>query len=185
MIRFLIALLIFLTSLPAFAKDTPLEQIKQAVFKNAKTQISARGFPQYDNNRVENLHALYSYPIVDDRAIVRFDSNHYMVTFDSEKNYKTCYVFNNDGTLVYADFLVYPPFIKSFADLQNRQIKSENTYPYYVYRHDSRGYLVGVWYIKQYSAYFFSKDRNLLEKCDDFYCSDARTNQRIGERYYF
>lgn len=185
MIRFLIAFLIFLTSLPVFAKDAQMEQIKQVIFKNAKMQISPSGFPQVDAHRVENLHALYSYPIVDDRSIVEFDSNHYMVNFDSEERYKTSYVFNNDGTLVYVDFLVYLPCIKSFADLQNRQINGENTYPYYVYRHDNRGYLVGIWYIQQNFAYFFSKDRNLIYKCEEFYCSDVRTNQRIGERYYF
>lgn len=183
-IRFFIALLIFVFTLPVYAKDMQVEQIKQTIFKNAKTQISPSNFPQYDNNRIENLHALNSWQIVDDRTIVKYDSNRYIVKFNSEERYKTCYVYNNDGTLVYVDFIVYPSCIKSFADLSEREMNSESIYPYYVYRYDSRGFLNGIWYIKQYSAYFFSKDRNLIYKCDDFSCADLRTKQNIGPRYY-
>ena len=184
-IRFFIAFLIFLASLPVFAVDKQMEQIKQVVFKNAKSQISANSFPQYDNNRVENLHALNSWQIVDDRTIVRFGSNRYMIKFNSEDKYKTAYVFNNDGTLVFVDFITYPPFIKSYADLQDRQMNSETIYPYYVYRHDNGGNLNGVWYIQQDFAYFFSKDRNLIYKCDNFTCTDTRTKQPVGQRCYF
>ncbi len=184
-IRFFIAFLIFFASLPVLANDTQLEQIKQVVFKNAKTQISASGFPQYDNNRIENLHALYSWQAIDDRIITKYGSNRYMIKFDSEEKYKTAYVFNNDGTLAFADFITYQPFIKSFADLQDRLMNSESIYPYYVYRHDNGGNLNGIWYIQQDFAYYFSKDRSLIYKCDNFTCTDTRTNQKIGQRNYF
>ncbi len=181
---FIIFLAVFV-SLPVLAKDTQLELIKQVVFKNAKAQISARGFPQYDNHRVENLHALYSWQAIDDRIITKYGSNRYMIKFDSEEKYKTAYVFNNDGTLAFVDFITYQPFIKSFADLQDRLMNCESIYPYYVYRHDNGGNLNGIWYIQQDFAYFFSKDRNLIYKCDDFYCTDTRTNRPVGQRCYF
>lgn len=183
MIRFFIALLIFVFTLPVYAKDMQMEQIKQAIFKNAKTQISPSSFPQYDNNRIENLHALNSWQIVDNRTITSNDRYHYIINYNTDAGFNKNYIYNINGTLAYVDFIVYPSCIKTLADLDNQSNNGNNIYPYYVYRHDNRGYLTGVWYITEELAYFFYANKKLCYKCDMTTCADAETGQAIS-RYY-
>lgn len=187
--RLIIVFFIFCCFLPSYAKNSSgglssVEQIKQTIFKTVSNQIPVDGFPQVDMHRDENLHALHSWQIVDDRTIIKFDSTHYIVTFNNENNYKTNYIFNNDGTLAYVDFLVYPSYIKSFADLVYWQENDYKIYPYYVYRHDNGGYLNGIWYITKAIAYFFGADKSLRYKCDMLACTDVRTGNSVGSRYY-
>lgn len=177
-------------SSPVFAKNvsgnaSSMEQIKQAVFKNVKTQISTSGFPQTDPKRSENLYALQSLPIIDDRTVIYIDQGHYMVSFNSGPNYNKSYIFRFDGTLAYVDFIIYPSCIKSFEDFENQEDNDKKTYPYYVYRHDNNGYFNGAWYVVSSFAYFFDAGRNLRYKCNQIKCTDVRTGNNLGLRYYY
>ena len=190
MIRFFIALLIIFTSLPVSAKNpssnlSSMEQIKQSVFRNAKNQISTSGFPQMDTKRSENLYALQSLPIIDDRTVTRLDREHYMLSFNSDPNYNKSYIFNFDGTLAYVDFIIYPSCIKSYADFKFQTENENKIYPYYVYRHNNNGYLSGIWYIASSFAYFFDASKSLRYKCNEIKCTDVATGNSTGLRYYF
>lgn len=190
MIRIFIALLIIFTSLPVYAKNpsgnlSSIEQIKQDVFKSAKNQISTSGFPQSDSKRSENLYALQSLPIIDDRTVIRIDREHYMLTFNSEGNYNKSYIFNFDGTLAYVDFIIYPSCIKSYSDFKFQTENENKIYPYYVYRHNNNGFFNGVWYVSNSFAYFFDANKNLRYKCNEIKCTDVMTVNSIGLRYYY
>ncbi len=187
--RLIIIFFILCCCLPVYAKNSSsslssVEQIKQTVFKTASNQISTDGFPQFDVQRSENLQALNSVRIIDDRTVSSLDNGRYIISFNNERNYNKSYIFNFDGTLAYVDFIIYPSYIKSYADFKFQTENENKIYPYYVYRHDSSGYLNGIWYITKAIAYFFGTDKSLLYKCDMLTCTDVRTGNNIGSRYY-
>lgn len=188
MIRLFLAVLIFCFVLPVYAKNSSgsfssVEQITQRIFQTANMQIATDGFPQFDIHRAENLRALNSVRIIDDRTVSRLDNGHYIISFNSERNYNKSYIFNFDGTLAYVDFIIYPSYIKSYEDYTIQTENENKIYPYYVYRHNNSGYLEGIWYITKAFAYFFEADKSLRYKCDMLTCTDTETGQTVS-RYY-